>query len=195
MDAQWEVLAPLIEACRRLPYKTDHHDLGSRHRAEAGTSWRARNARSRSVGTGAPMISAAVSMRRRTVGVEFLAWAGVVLNRSSVPFSLSSWAIMLKPSAPWLPLQTGGRPGVSEALLGGYRETSPNAALALPGHSWRCRRFASGRMWARLHGWRRPGLAGRSGRRQAEAGPRADCSDHGLRTGRLCGSGPARLAC
>ena len=25
-DAQWEVLAPLIEACRP-PYKTDHHDL------------------------------------------------------------------------------------------------------------------------------------------------------------------------
>jgi transposase len=25
-DAQWEVLAPLVEACRP-PYKTDHHDL------------------------------------------------------------------------------------------------------------------------------------------------------------------------
>src|SRR3712207_2225155 len=25
-DAQWETLAPLIEACRP-PYKTDHHDL------------------------------------------------------------------------------------------------------------------------------------------------------------------------
>src|SRR3712207_5166271 len=25
-DAQWEVLAPLIKACRP-PYKTDHHDL------------------------------------------------------------------------------------------------------------------------------------------------------------------------
>src|SRR3712207_6625712 len=25
-DAQWEVLAPLIEACRP-PYRTDHHDL------------------------------------------------------------------------------------------------------------------------------------------------------------------------
>src|SRR4028118_996167 len=25
-DAQWEALAPLIEACRP-PYKTDHHDL------------------------------------------------------------------------------------------------------------------------------------------------------------------------
>ena len=25
-DAQWEVLAPLIEACRP-PHKTDHHDL------------------------------------------------------------------------------------------------------------------------------------------------------------------------
>jgi hypothetical protein len=33
-DAQWEVLAPLIEACRP-PYKTDHHDLRRIHSARA----------------------------------------------------------------------------------------------------------------------------------------------------------------
>ena len=38
-DAQWEVLAPLIEACRP-PYKTDHHDL---RRTVEAIIWRHRN--------------------------------------------------------------------------------------------------------------------------------------------------------
>ena len=43
-DAQWEVLAPLIEACRP-PHKTDHHDLrrtieASIWRHDNGAKWR-----------------------------------------------------------------------------------------------------------------------------------------------------------
>src|SRR3712207_6819932 len=43
-DAQWEVLAPLIEACRP-PYKTDHHDLRRTIEAiiwrhDSGAKWR-----------------------------------------------------------------------------------------------------------------------------------------------------------
>ena len=43
-DAQWEVLAPLIEACRP-PHKTDHHDLRRTIEAiiwrhDSGAKWR-----------------------------------------------------------------------------------------------------------------------------------------------------------
>src|SRR3712207_1759764 len=43
-DAQWEVLAPLIAACRP-PYKTDHHDLRRTIEAiiwrhDSGAKWR-----------------------------------------------------------------------------------------------------------------------------------------------------------
>ena len=69
-DAQWEVLAPLIEACRP-PYKTDHHDLrrtieaiiwrhdnGAKWRqipAELGPWWRAAQTFSRWSRLGAGM--------------------------------------------------------------------------------------------------------------------------------------------